>query len=103
MVIMVVKLGFMEEQINHVKSVALKLLKPKYLEEELTGVQNAKFKAPLWISRGSKDICLIGRKIYKNVLPGIELFSQGAAPQISSPLMHFTTEFEMDRSGSTSP
>ena len=36
-------------------------------------------------------------------LPGIELFSQGATPQISSPLMHFTTEFEMDRSGSTSP
>ena len=37
------------------------------------------------------------------VLPGIELFSQGATPQISSPLMRFTTEFEMDRSGSTSP
>ena len=38
-----------------------------------------------------------------NVLPGIELFSQGATPQISSPLMSFTTEFEMGRSGSTSP
>ncbi len=36
-------------------------------------------------------------------LPGIELFSQGATPQISSPLMRFTTEFEMGRSGSTSP
>ena len=34
-------------------------------------------------------------------LPGIELFSQGATPQISSPLLRFTTEFEMDRSGST--
>ena len=39
---------------------------------------------------------------YENVLPGIELFSQGATPQISSPLMRFTTEFEMDRSGTTS-
>ncbi|KZR84573.1 hypothetical protein PMIT1342_00032 [Prochlorococcus marinus str. MIT 1342] len=36
-------------------------------------------------------------------LPGIELFSQRATPKISSPLMRFTTEFEMDRSGSTSP
>ncbi|MEY4759836.1 MAG: hypothetical protein RLZZ268_1334, partial [Cyanobacteriota bacterium] len=36
-----------------------------------------------------------------NVLPGIELFSQGATPQISLPLQRFTTEFEMDRSGST--
>ena len=35
------------------------------------------------------------------VLPGIELFSQGATPQISSPLLRFTTEFEMDRSGTT--
>ena len=39
----------------------------------------------------------------QNVLPGIELFSQGATPQISSPLLRFTTEFEMDRSGSTAP
>ena len=38
---------------------------------------------------------------FENVLPGIELFSQGATPQISSPLMRFTTEFEMDRSGTT--
>ena len=38
-----------------------------------------------------------------NVLPGIELFSQGAAPQISLPLQRFTAEFEMDRSGSTAP
>ncbi len=37
------------------------------------------------------------------VLPGIELFSQGATPQISSPLLRFTTEFEMDRSGTTAP
>ena len=35
------------------------------------------------------------------ILPGIELFSQGATPQISSPLLRFTTEFEMDRSGTT--
>ena len=39
--------------------------------------------------------------LFWNVLPGIELFSQGATPQISSPLMRFTTEFGMDRSGTT--
>ena len=38
-----------------------------------------------------------------NVLPGIDLFSQGATPQISSALQRFTTEFEMDRCGSTAP
>ena len=42
-------------------------------------------------------------KLEKNVLPGIDLFSQGATPQISSALQRFTTEFEMDRSGSTAP
>ena len=31
------------------------------------------------------------------VLPGIELFLQGATPQLSSPQLRFTTEFEMDR------
>jgi len=41
--------------------------------------------------------------VWMNILPGIELFSQGATPQISSPLQRFTTEFEMDRSGSTAP
>lgn len=35
------------------------------------------------------------------VLPGIALFSQGAAPQLSLPLLRFTPEFEMDRGGST--
>ena len=48
-------------------------------------------------------ICILRIQKYENILPGIELFSQGATPQISSPLMRFTTEFEMDRSGSTSP
>jgi hypothetical protein len=33
--------------------------------------------------------------------PGIVLFSQGAATSLSSPLLRFTTEFEMDRCGST--
>ena len=37
------------------------------------------------------------------VLPGIDLFSQGATPQISSAQQRFTAEFEMDRSGSTVP
>ena len=41
--------------------------------------------------------------IRANVLPGIDLFSQGATPQISSALQRFTTEFEMDRCGSTAP
>ena len=40
---------------------------------------------------------------WMNVLPGIELSSQGATPQILLPLQRFTTEFEMDRSGSTAP
>ncbi|WP_255100005.1 hypothetical protein, partial [Synechococcus sp. L2F] len=31
--------------------------------------------------------------------PGIELFLQEATLQLSSPLLRFTTEFEMDRSG----
>ena len=39
----------------------------------------------------------------KNVLPGIDLFSQGATPQILSALHRFTAEFEMDRSGSNAP
>ena len=38
--------------------------------------------------------------IYK---PGIALFSQGAAPQLSSPLSRFTTEFGMGRSGTMTP
>ncbi len=35
--------------------------------------------------------------------PGIELFLQEATLQLSSPLLRFTTEFEMDRSGTTVP
>ena len=34
-------------------------------------------------------------------LPGIELLSQGATPPLSSPLLRFTAEFEMDRCGTT--
>jgi hypothetical protein len=44
-----------------------------------------------------------GVPIKEEVYPGIELFSQGATPQLSSPLLRFTTEFEMDRCGSTAP
>jgi hypothetical protein len=40
---------------------------------------------------------------FEKVLPGIELFSQGATPQLSSPLLRFTPEFEMDRGGTTTP
>ena len=39
----------------------------------------------------------------ENILPGIELFSQGATTQLLSPLLRFTSEFEMDRCGSTAP
>ena len=39
----------------------------------------------------------------RKVLPGIELFSQGATPQLLSPLLRFTPEFEMDRGGTTTP
>ena len=41
------------------------------------------------------------QQIRRKVLPGIALFLQGAAPQLSSPLLRFTPEFEMDRGGST--
>ena len=64
------------------------------MEEAHTGVLIA--RNDLALKKGPKDPFL-------KILPGIELFSQGATPQISSPLMRFTTEFEMDRSGSTSP
>ena len=54
---------------------------------------------------GRVGCCRLGMRsqlsMDENVLPGIELFSQGATPQISSPLMRFTTEFGMDRSGTT--
>ena len=39
----------------------------------------------------------------RKFLPGIELFLQGATPQLSLPLQRFTSEFEMDRCGSTAP
>ena len=64
MVITVVKLGFMEEQINHVKSVGLRLSKAKYLGEALTGALTAKNKSPpytrMGVSFGSLDtsVCL---------------------------------------------
>jgi hypothetical protein len=35
--------------------------------------------------------------------PGTELFWQGATPSLSSPLLRFTTEFGMGRSGATAP
>ena len=41
--------------------------------------------------------------IVGKILPGIELSSQGATPQLLSPLLRFTTEFEMDRCGTTAP
>lgn len=55
-----------------------------------------------WLSahhRSETVVVMVGM----NVLPGIDLFSQGATPQISSALQRFTAEFEMDRSGSTAP
>ena len=64
------------------------------MEGVLTGVQIAKNNNSLKKGHG---------RPFFNILPGIELFSQGATPQIFSPLMRFTTEFEMDRSGATSP
>ena len=85
---------FIEEIINLVKSADIRLQKKKSVGEVPIGVQNVKNNFSL------KKALL---RAFFNILPGIELFSQGATPQISSPLMRFTTEFEMDRSGSTSP
>jgi hypothetical protein len=50
--------------------------------------------------RGS---AMLASGVVLRVLPGIDLFSQGATPQISSALQRFTSEFEMVRSGSTAP
>ena len=92
---MVDRLWYIEEPENHVKNVVKRYYGKKYVAGVLTGVLFA------------KNIINIKKRVlyypFFNVLPGIELFSQGATPQISSPLTRFTTEFEMDRSGSTSP
>ena len=92
---MVDKLGYTEEVVKIVKNVETRYCEKRCAEEAHTGVLIAKNKLPL--KKGPI------KTLFLNILPGIELFSQGATPQISSPLMRFTTEFEMDRSGSTSP
>jgi hypothetical protein len=40
---------------------------------------------------------------YLNIKPGSELSSQGATPQLLSPLSRFTSEFGMGQCGSTMP
>ena len=40
---------------------------------------------------------------FQKSYPGIELVSQAASRSLYSPQMRFTTEFEMGRSGATSP
>ena len=63
--------------------------------EKLT--QNA--KAPL-----SKEVReAFGLIVFEKSYPGIELVSQAASRSLYSPQMRFTTEFEMGRSGATSP
>ena len=94
MEIMVVRHGYIEEVAKVVENVEKKYYVRKSVVGAHTGALIAKNKYQS--KKGHKDP-------FKKVLPGIELFSQGATPQISSPLMRFTTEFEMDRSGSTSP
>ena len=60
-------------------------------------------KATVMVAHGV-SFELIQRLIHlRKILPGIELFSQGAATQLLSPLLRFTPEFEMDRCGSTAP
>ena len=59
--------------------------------------------ASSWVVKVIASAISTSSTYLENVLPGIELFSQGATPQISSPLMRFTTEFGMDRSGTTPP
>ena len=94
MEIMVDKPWCIEEVVKVVKNVERRYCEKRFAAEALTGVLIAKNKSALKKSP---------KGLFFNILPGIELFSQGATPQISSPLMRFTTEFEMDRSGSTSP
>ena len=85
---------YIEEVVKVVKNVEKKYCVKKFVVGVHIGVPIAK------IIKHQKRV---HKDPFKKFLPGIELFSQGATPQISSPLMRFTTEFEMDRSGSTSP
>jgi hypothetical protein len=55
----------------------------------------------LIVSSRHVSTCYGRQQMVEKVLPGIALFSQGAAPQLSLPLLRFTPEFEMDRGGST--
>ena len=94
MEIMVVKPLYIEEVAKVVKNVEKKYCVKKFVVGVHIGARIAK------IIKHQKRVHM---DPFKKFLPGIELFSQGATPQIFSPLMRFTTEFEMDRSGSTSP
>ena len=92
------------------KSTALKELqgiiwKQGYESGELTTQLFADVLPSLdaWTQKGMTLAVYSSGSVQAQKLPGIELFSQGATPQISSPLMRFTTEFGMDRSGTTPP
>ena len=107
------KLGSINEKVNLVRSVVLKLNVKSYQGEAHIGAQNAKNENTLHEAIKKDHIKVVffysiaftrkSKMNHENFLPGIELFSQGATPQISLPLLRFTTEFEMDRSGSTTP
>ncbi len=51
-------------------------------------------------SQTTKHLSHISERCFVKYYPGIELFSHGATPKVSSPALRFTSEFEMDRSGS---
>ena len=94
MAIMADRHGCIEEVVKVAENVERRYCEKKSAEGAHTGVPIAKNNWSL--KKGSK-------KPFFNILPGIELFFQGATPQRSSPLMRFTTEFGMDRSGTTPP
>ena len=81
MVITVVKLGFMEEQINHVKSVERRLSKAKYLEEALTGAPNAKNKSLPYIRKGLENIFFKNKSVVKMFYLALSYFLRGLPPK----------------------
>ena len=81
MVITVDKLGFMEEQINHVKSVVLRFWKKNYQEEALTGALIAKNKAPPKLRKGFKIYFLKKKSFIKMFNLALSYFLRGLPPK----------------------
>ncbi len=51
---------------------------------------------PIIFGQSKKPPFRIERRLFVNINPGTELFSQAATHQVSSPLQRFTSEFGME-------